>query len=185
MRVWAQPPIFPGPGNTPGSQWNLWNVSLNCLQMFWREINSNKQQTCARQPLAKFEMLQKMSKHYQATVYEESKYFAQGPPCLSQPASAACGPRVERMCRLKVPLKAWGHFILYRWGACKEAEQKVSVTLVHARNSMEAWTMHAWLSAGHTADPNCMTLSSRGCWCVCFHYRKLPLDQPLCSITSH
>lgn len=58
-----------------------------------------------------------MSKHYQATVYQQSKYFARRPPHLSPPMSAAPGCTIGRMCRLKGPLEPQWHCILYHRGA--------------------------------------------------------------------
>lgn len=57
-----------------------------------------------------------MSKHYQTTVYCQSKYFPQHPPYLSPPMSAAPGCSAEGMCRLKVPLEPQWHCILYHRG---------------------------------------------------------------------
>lgn len=57
-----------------------------------------------------------MSKHYQTTVYHQSKYFPQHPPHLSPPMSAAPGCTAERMCRLKGSLEPQWHCILYHRG---------------------------------------------------------------------
>lgn len=66
-----------------------------------------------------------MSKHYQATVYHQSKYFARHPPHLSPPMSAELGYTVERMCRLKGPLEPQWHCILYHRGVWWNCRVKV------------------------------------------------------------
>lgn len=83
-----------------------------------------------------------MSKHYQATVYHQSKYFAQPPPHLSPPKSAAPGCTVERMCRLKGPLQPQLHCILYHMG-------RLCVILVDDVNSLK---YHGAWSAARTKD---------------------------------
>lgn len=98
-----------------------------------------------------------MSKHYQATVYHQSKYFPRHPPHLSPPMSAAPGCTVEKMCKLKGPLEAQWHCILYHKGAwwncsnpswrCKQFE--ISWRPKHSTGQKTSLCMWRNFSHGH------------------------------------
>lgn len=94
-------------------------IASRCPEQKRAQINTR---TCPTQSPWKLKCWGKISKHDQATVYHQSKYFPRHPPHLSPPMSAACGSCVEKMCRLKSPLEPQWHCILYHrevWWNCR------------------------------------------------------------------